>query len=1044
MRGDDGVEPKPGPGAASFFRVPGVRPGPKGEPPPVTGGPAAGERIGPFTLLRFLARGGMGQVWEAWDEELRRSVALKLVAPERVDLPHADRLAREARAGGRLSHPAIVTTLASGRDGNRGWIAQELIGDGWTLKDFLDEMRAADSVPPDYYPRVALLVAEIADGLQAAHDAGVIHRDVKPQNVLITADDRPKLTDFGLARVVDDSFLSVSGEMAGTFAYMSPEQVTAKRIGLDHRTDVFSLGVVLYEMLALRRPFEGDTTHQLALRILYTDPPDPSKLRSQCPKELAVICAKAIEKQPDRRYGTARDFAADLRRHLAHESIHARPAGPLSRVVKWCRRHPAMATAAAVGTAAVVVVSGLLIENLRANRRLATSNEELLAQTSLARRSAEQAQAQAKEAALQAELARARTADVLALAAQRDLDALHSEAQTLWPPAPDLIPRYEDWLLRARVLRAGRPADPEGRQPERRSLASLRATLDGLLAQARPQTDAKLLETSRDHLLFQQLEELKVERLWKARMLGREAWPDRETVMMEILRADGLPKDADGLRSRAWWGVDPRANRLGSEMHSLYLAELSIEQAGSDTFAGLYDTLAWAKFRTGDPDGAIELAEWNLTQPGGDVFQRSVEILHERAAPWMGEAREARHAEVLQADERIVSLGLMTGELMLPEPDNAWWHAQLAVLVRGIDDLSHPDLGLEGPGMHVVQGWGIERRLAVARGLEAKLAPDTPESAAWAEALEFIATAPVYRGVSWTRQPDLVPLGVDPLSGLLEFAHLPTGAPARRDGAGRLRIEADTGIVMILLPGGSFWMGAQASDPKGRNYDPNAVDDEAPVHRAKLSPFLLSKYELTQGQWLRMTGKNPSYYQVTANVSGVTHPVETVSWTEAYTVLSRMGMWLPTEARWEYAIRGGTNTVFWSGDERETLIGAANLADQAAARAGATYDAIYDWPEFDDGASLHAVVGSYRANPFGFHDMEGNLHEWCIDGRLRRAYESARPLDPWIPFDSLPDRVLRGSSFQHGTDRARSAKRGVLTAEVKDRIVGVRPARNLK
>lgn len=1031
------------PGASSFFRRGGVRPSPLDEPQAAVGELAAGDRVGPFTLLRFLARGGMGQVWEAWDDELRRSVALKLVAPERLDLTHTDRLAREARAGGRLSHPAIVTTLASGRDGNRGWIAQELIGDGWTLKDFLDEMRAADVVPPDYYRRVASLVAEIADGLQAAHDAGVIHRDVKPQNVLITADDRPKLTDFGLARVVDDSFLSVSGEMAGTFAYMSPEQVTAKRIGLDHRTDIFSLGVVLYEMLALRRPFDGDTTHQLALRILYTDPPDPSKLRSQCPGELAVICAKALEKVPDRRYATARDFAADLRRHLAHEAIHARPPGPLVRVGKWCRRRPAMAVGAAVGSVAVFLVSGLLVQNLRANRDLATSNLELLAQTDLAGRNAARAEAEAAEAARQAELARARTADVLALAAQRDLDALHEDAEALWPPVPALIPRYEEWLARARALREGRPADPERRMPERRSLESLRTTLAGLVAQAQPQSDPQVLDRARDHLLYQQLQSLKAERLWKARMLGIEPWNDREVVLAE-LRAVGLPEDPDDLRNRAWWSIDPRTTRFGGEVGSLILIEMAIEQAGSDTFAGLYDTLAWAKFRNGDPEGAIALAEWNLTQAGGKVFQRSVEILRERAAPWIGEAREARRAEVVQADGRIVSLGLVTGELMLPEPDDSWWHAQLSVLVAGIEDLEHPDLGLGGPGMHTTKGWGIERRLAMARDLETRLAPDSPESAAWADALAFLETAPVYRGVAWTRQPDLVPLGPDPDSGLLEFAHLPSGAPAQRGADGRLQIQAETGLVMVLLPGGRFWMGAQAEKPKGRHYDPAAADDEQPVRIAELSPFLLSKYEMTQGQWLRLTGKNPSYYQVSSSISGLTHPVERVSWNEAFDVFSRIGMWLPTEARWEYAIRGGTDTVFWSGDERESLIGCANLADQTAARDGSTFDAIYEWPEFDDGAGKHAAVGRYRANPFGLHDMEGNLHEWCLDGYLRGAYEGARLLDPFIPFEGYPNRILRGSCFQKGVELARSASRHNVTAEVKDVTIGVRPARNLE
>jgi serine/threonine protein kinase len=158
-----------------------------------------GQHIGPFVLQSFIAQGGMGQVWVALDEKLRRNIALKLVLPGRVDLRSVELFAREARAGGRLAHPNIVTTLAHGSDGGLAWIAQELVEGSWTLKDFLDELRAADAVPKDYYPKVADLVAQLADALGAAHEAGVIHRDVKPQNVLIAPDDRPKLTDFGLA-----------------------------------------------------------------------------------------------------------------------------------------------------------------------------------------------------------------------------------------------------------------------------------------------------------------------------------------------------------------------------------------------------------------------------------------------------------------------------------------------------------------------------------------------------------------------------------------------------------------------------------------------------------------------------------------------------------------------------------------------------------------------------------------------------------------------------------------------------------------------------
>ena len=354
----------------------------KPSPAPVDHSLVPGQRLGRFVLREFLAEGGMGQVWVAEDTDLRRDVALKLVLPDRVNPRALELFAREARAGGRLSHPNLVATHAYGEDDGLTWIAQELVEDSWTVKDFLETVRKQDEgVSRDYYRRVAELLAQVADGLEAAHQAGVIHRDLKPANILITRDDIPKVTDFGLARVLDDSFRSVTGELAGTWAYMSPEQVNARRAGLDHRTDVFSLGIVMYELLTQRRPFDGDTTAQVAEQILYEDPRPVRVVRSQCPVELSVICGKALEKRPQDRFQTAHELAADLRRYLANEPILSRPPGPLRRSLKWMQRHPALSSAGAVSTVALAVVSALLLENIRTNDALELSNESLASRT---------------------------------------------------------------------------------------------------------------------------------------------------------------------------------------------------------------------------------------------------------------------------------------------------------------------------------------------------------------------------------------------------------------------------------------------------------------------------------------------------------------------------------------------------------------------------------------------------------------------------------------------------------------------------------------
>ncbi|MEQ1632072.1 MAG: serine/threonine-protein kinase, partial [Planctomycetota bacterium] len=241
--------------------------------PPELQGLTAGRKIGDFTLLRFLGKGGMGQVWEARQESLKRNVALKLILPSRIDERTLELFVREARAGGKCHHPHLVATLGRGEDEGIAWLAQELVAGAHTLDEAIDHFSDLDRLPADYYREVAQLIEKVALGLQAAHDAGVVHRDLKPQNVLIGDDGEPRVADFGLARVVGDSVASQTGDFAGTYFYMSPEQVAAKRIGLDHRTDVWSLGVVLYEMLTLQRPFVGDTAQQIAQQIAQWDPP---------------------------------------------------------------------------------------------------------------------------------------------------------------------------------------------------------------------------------------------------------------------------------------------------------------------------------------------------------------------------------------------------------------------------------------------------------------------------------------------------------------------------------------------------------------------------------------------------------------------------------------------------------------------------------------------------------------------------------------------------------------------------------------------------
>jgi non-specific serine/threonine protein kinase/serine/threonine-protein kinase len=364
-------------------------------------------------------------------------VALKLLLPERVDQRGLDYFAREARAGGRLSHPGIVSVYGTGSDEGLHWIAMELVDGGCDLRHSLESLREEGELPKDYYRDVAHFVAELADALEVAHTAGVIHRDLKPGNVLVTQEERPKLLDFGLAKLTDEMSISIAGDLVGTYFYMSPEQVAAKRAGLDHRTDIFSLGVMLYEMLTLVRPFEGDTTEQVANKILWDDPPSPKDIRSKVPQDLAVICGKCLEKRREVRYGSMAELAAELRRYLADEPILARPPGTVQRTAKWVRRNPTKSSLMGLGTAALVVISGLALRIADEKDKTVTALERAQVAEVNARSEAERAiTAQEEEAAQRVEAEDARAeAEQRAEELQQVSDFQAEQLSTLDVPA---------------------------------------------------------------------------------------------------------------------------------------------------------------------------------------------------------------------------------------------------------------------------------------------------------------------------------------------------------------------------------------------------------------------------------------------------------------------------------------------------------------------------------------------------------------------------------------------------------------------------------
>jgi WD40 repeat protein/serine/threonine protein kinase len=404
--------------------------------------PAAEPRmLGHYRLLHEIGRGGQGQVLLAEDTRLKRKVALKILAPG-FDPKNRERFEREAAAASRLDHPGICAVYEAGDAEGTHYIAMRYV-EGESLaqriasaKEGKNESATPPASPPsgpstrEEFATTLRFVERALRALHVAHEVGLIHRDVKPGNIMIDPNGEPVILDFGLAGDETGNLrtLTLSGDLMGTPAYMSPEQLAAHRIRLDRRTDVYSMGVTLYECLTLRRPFDAPTVGETYQRILATDPPDPRRRNPRISREITVILETALEKDRDRRYRTALDFADDLRRARNLEPIRARPAGLLLRFRRWTQRQPlvaAMVLGLFLLLTAGLVVALTLLERVRDEHdRKQAALEDLQSETQ-ARRQAEAARKREERAKRKAEEEKAQEAQeklvaVEALAQERE------------------------------------------------------------------------------------------------------------------------------------------------------------------------------------------------------------------------------------------------------------------------------------------------------------------------------------------------------------------------------------------------------------------------------------------------------------------------------------------------------------------------------------------------------------------------------------------------------------------------------------------------
>jgi serine/threonine-protein kinase len=324
--------------------------------PPMAVARSRPKMIGTYEVLDVLGRGGMGVVYKAFQPSLKRVVALKMIVDALAEATALARFRAEAEAVAQLQHPNIIQIYEIGEHEGRPFLSLEYV-DGGTLSKKLTRMLPM--------PREAAQMVEVlARAMHFAHQRGIIHRDLKPSNILLTREGTLKISDFGLAKQTRTDAgdaagpVTRTGDVVGTPSYMAPEQASGLKRLIGPATDVYALGVILYELLTGQPPFASDLPMVAMRRVVMEEPLPPSRLQPRVPRDLETICLTCLEKKPQHRYASAEALADDLRAFLAGDAIRARPASPLERLARWARHQP---TTAVLLVVAVVALVGALV-----------------------------------------------------------------------------------------------------------------------------------------------------------------------------------------------------------------------------------------------------------------------------------------------------------------------------------------------------------------------------------------------------------------------------------------------------------------------------------------------------------------------------------------------------------------------------------------------------------------------------------------------------------------------------------------------------------
>ncbi len=986
-------------------------------------------QFGDYEILDEIAKGGMGVVYKARQTKLNRIVALKMIrSAELADASQVKRFYTEAEAAAKLTHPGIVPVYDVGEANGQHYFSMAFV-DGESLSDRVK--RDGPLMPRE----AAQLMKEAAEAVDHAHQAEIVHRDIKPQNLLLDPNGKVQVADFGLAKLQQGgSELTADGQVLGTPAYMPPEQAAGKLDEVGAAADVYSLGATLYFLLTGRPPFQAATVHDTLRQVLDNEPVPPRKLDPSIPRDLETICLKALSKEPPRRYATAGDFAADLEHWLHEEPIVARRVGRIERTWKWCKRKPVIAGLSA--TVALILALGSIVLWERLNAAHARGLVDSLIASEPAQ--VPRLVGELENYSYWAHPLLRRTLDAAAGNTQTTRPVLHAR-MALASEDASLADKLIDDLLDAEIGEVGNIRDALGRSPavdrnrlwqvfrgeatgdrvpkttERLRAGLALVTLDAHRQQWKPEDNQFLVEqlvttnAVYQPLVWDLLDNVKGELL---EPLESVFVAPARSEGEQIAAANAIARFAsqDGSRlGRLLCVATPKQYEILHEKYQRVANDETRNQLVSvvaqEPTEGMMpeDSIALGRKRAG---AAITLLRQGERESIFEVFRNKDDP--EALSQFVARCRERSVTiqELLECFEVVdAKRGPLDGDRQKVD-DGVLYALLLALGEYTIDELPTPsEPRLErlakiyaldpSSGVHSATGWLLRQwgqGEVVAAVDQTSLAYDETGHREW-----------------YVQE--------------VEYSH--EGPGLLRSGKRKLH------FTFILFPAGSFTMGSPENEP-------NHESDER-VHQVHLTrPLAVCDRELTWAQWDAFNGdrRRNDYAQQFSETLGPGDPAFGMNWFEAVGFcrwlgeqaglsedqqcyadptslpedsegnptewrldLEGLGYRLMTEAEWEYACRGRTGTAHSFGQDRELL-------------------SRYAWYRDNSGEWTHPVA-QLRPNPRGLFDNHGNLHEWCHDWD---ASEVAEATDP-IGGDTGLYRVNRGGAWGDTAGSCRSSFR---------------------